>query len=62
MYPTFYNNGRLILQTPGSVMIFNEMIHQTRIIPNRWTPRTSRAQDASQHAFEELTRQRSVLG
>ena len=33
MLPTFYNNGKLILQAPGYVVIFSEMIHNARIIP-----------------------------
>src|SRR5262245_34222218 len=33
MLPTFYNNNYLILQTPGNVVLFYEMIHETRIIP-----------------------------
>lgn len=33
MLPTAYNNGTLILQTPGYVVIHSEMIHNARIIP-----------------------------
>ena len=33
MMPTAYNNGILILQSPGHVVIHNEMIHTARIIP-----------------------------
>ena len=33
MLPTFYNNGKLILQSPGYVTIVSEMIHDARIIP-----------------------------
>lgn len=33
MLPTFYNNGKLILQAPGYVVIYSEMIHNARIIP-----------------------------
>ena len=33
MLPTFYNNGKQILQVPGYVLIFNEMIHDARVIP-----------------------------
>ena len=33
MLPTFYNNGKLILQPPGYVVILTEMIHDVRIIP-----------------------------
>ena len=33
MMPTAYNNGKLIVQTPGYVVIHSEMIHNARIIP-----------------------------
>lgn len=33
MMPTAYNNGKLIVQAPGYVMIHSEMIHNARIIP-----------------------------
>ena len=33
MMPTAYNNGKLIVQTPGHVVIYSEMIHNARIIP-----------------------------
>lgn len=33
MMPTAYNNGKLIVQSPGYVMIHSEMIHNARIIP-----------------------------
>ena len=33
MMPTEYNNGTLILQSPGHVVIHSEMIHNARIIP-----------------------------
>lgn len=33
MLPTNYNNGKLILQSPGYVVILSEMIHDARIIP-----------------------------
>ena len=33
MMPTYYNNGTLILQTPGYVVVHSEMIHTARIIP-----------------------------
>lgn len=33
MLPSAYNNNFQILQTPGHVMILNEMIHDARIIP-----------------------------
>ena len=31
--PVVYNNGNQILQTPGYVVIRNEMIHESRVIP-----------------------------
>ena len=31
--PTLYNNFYQILQTPGHVVIYSEMIHDTRVIP-----------------------------
>jgi hypothetical protein len=33
MLPTLYNFGNQILQAPGYVVIRNEMIHETRVIP-----------------------------
>ena len=33
MNPSAYNNNVQLLQTPGTVVIFNEMIHNARIIP-----------------------------
>ncbi len=33
MRPGAYNNNVMILQTPGQVVIYNEMIHNPRIIP-----------------------------
>lgn len=33
MFPFHYNNGIQIFQSPGQVVIFIEMIHDTRIIP-----------------------------
>ena len=33
MFPTHVNNGKLILQIPGYVVIHAEMIHNSRIIP-----------------------------
>ena len=39
MLPTFYNNGKMILQAPGYVVIFSEMIHNARIIPLDGRPR-----------------------
>lgn len=39
MLPTFYNNGKQIIQTPGYVTIVSEMIHDARIIPLDDRPR-----------------------
>lgn len=39
MLPTFYNNGKQIIQTPGYVTIVSEMIHDARIIPLDNRPR-----------------------
>ena len=33
MIPSFYNNSMQLLQTPGHVVILNEMVHDARIIP-----------------------------
>jgi hypothetical protein len=33
MFPAGYNNAYQILQTPGYVVIFSEMIHEARVIP-----------------------------
>ena len=33
MMPTEYNNGTLILQSPGYVILHSEMIHNVRVIP-----------------------------
>jgi hypothetical protein len=33
MMPVVYNNGNQIIQAPGLVVLRNEMIHETRIIP-----------------------------
>ena len=33
MMPVVYNNGNQIIQTPGLVILRNEMIHETRVIP-----------------------------
>ena len=33
MLPSAYNNNFIILQAPGYVVIYAEMIHDTRIIP-----------------------------
>lgn len=32
MFPVVYNNGNQFIQTPGSVVLRNEMIHETRVI------------------------------
>ena len=45
MMPTAYNNGKLIVQSPGFVMIHSEMIHNARIIPI----------DAGPHLDEKIT-------
>lgn len=39
MLPTFYNNGKQIIQTPGYVTIVSEMIHHARVIPLDNRPR-----------------------
>ena len=41
MLPTAYNMGTEILQIPGAVVIRNEMIHETRIIPVDGRPHVS---------------------
>ena len=33
MLPSFYNNNYEIVQTPDTVVIFNEMIHDARVVP-----------------------------
>jgi hypothetical protein len=33
MFPVVYNNGNQFIQTPGFVVLRNEMIHETRVIP-----------------------------
>jgi hypothetical protein len=33
MLPTFYNNGKEIVQAPGYVALMSEMIHDVRVIP-----------------------------
>ena len=38
MMPTEYNNGTLILQPPGYVVMHSEMIHNARIIPIEASP------------------------
>jgi hypothetical protein len=39
--PVIYNNGNQIVQTPGYVVIRNEMIHETRIVPLDGRPHVS---------------------
>jgi len=39
--PVVYNNGNQILQIPGYVVIRNEMIHETRVIPLDGRPHVS---------------------
>jgi hypothetical protein len=41
--PVVYNNGNEILQAPGLVIIRNEMIHETRVIPLDGRPHLSPA-------------------
>src|SRR6202161_4631650 len=41
MFPAGYNNAYQILQIPGYVVIFYEMIHETRIIPLDGRPHVS---------------------
>jgi hypothetical protein len=43
MFPSGYSNGNEILQAPGLVVIRNEMIHETRIIPLDGRPHLSPA-------------------
>jgi hypothetical protein len=38
MFPSGYNNGVRITQAPGFVMIENEMIHESRVIPTDGRP------------------------
>jgi hypothetical protein len=33
MFPVIYNNGNQFIQAPGYVVLRNEMIHETRVIP-----------------------------
>ena len=40
MVPGAYNNNLQILQTPGYVVIINEMVHNARIIPTDGRPHT----------------------
>ena len=41
MLPSFYNNNYEIIQAPDTVVIFNEMIHDARIIPMDGRPHLS---------------------
>ncbi len=41
MFPGAYNNNVQILQTRGQVVILNEMVHNTRIIPTDGRPHTT---------------------
>ena len=38
MVPSAYNNNVMIFQTPGQVVIYNEMVHNARIIPTDGRP------------------------
>ena len=40
--PSVYNNNVQIFQTPGTVVILNEMVHNARIVPLDGRPRLSR--------------------
>jgi hypothetical protein len=40
MHPGAYNNNLQIFQTPGQVVILNEMVHNVRIIPTDGRPHT----------------------
>jgi hypothetical protein len=42
MLPTLYNFGNQIIQAPGFVVIRNEMIHETRVIPLNGRPHVGR--------------------
>ncbi len=33
MFPVVYNNGNQFIQAPGVVVLRNEMIHETRVVP-----------------------------
>jgi hypothetical protein len=33
MWPSAYNNGHQIVQTPGYIVLHSEMIHEARVIP-----------------------------
>jgi len=52
-----YNNNLQIVQTPGYVMIFNEMVHNARIIPTDGRPTArSRSGRATRAAAGRATR------
>ena len=38
MVPSAYNNNVMVFQTPGQVVIYNEMVHNTRVIPTDGRP------------------------
>jgi hypothetical protein len=42
MFPAAYNNAYQIMQVPGYVVIFYEMIHETRVIPIDGRPHVGR--------------------
>lgn len=43
MWPSAYNNGHQIVQTPGYVVFHSEMIHEARVIPLDGRPRLGAA-------------------
>ena len=43
MWPSAYNNGHQIVQTPGYVVLHSEMIHEARVIPLDGRPRPGAA-------------------
>jgi hypothetical protein len=43
MWPSAYNNGHQIVQTPGYVVLHSEMIHEARVIPLDGRPALSSA-------------------
>ncbi len=59
MFPVVYNNGNQIVQAPGLVVLRNEMIHETRVIPldNRptLTPKIRLYMGSSRGHFEGNT-------
>ena len=42
MWPSAYNNGHQIVQTPGYVVLHSEMIHEARVIPLDGRPHLGR--------------------